>query len=280
MSSTGTPKKHIQTPICTPDTGYYCRAKYGYDREGRKVLLSAEWMNFPNFGKHAEAEKKEGILWEDPEEITEPIEWSTEDNFRRSVNRAKVRAFDIVMSNPELNAFATMTIDPERCDRCSWDAIYPHLRTWLSNRVSRRGLKYILCPEYHQDGEAIHFHMICNADALQYAPARTPKGYTVYRKGKPVYNLSDWALGFSTMQLVPMDDPHEAVAKYIFKYMGKNAGAMIGGRHFLHGGNLRAPHYEYADELSALPGVDAAEVAFTTDFSPAGGMEYKKLYFK
>ena len=283
MSSNTAIRSLIKSPISTPRGGSYCRAKYGYDQYGNTVLLSAEWASQPIFNRSV-VEKSE-------DDVSDRISWDPEDgdvydnrdtaadNLRRSVNRAKVRAFDFIMCNPDLTAFATMTIDQEKLDRTSWEKIYPKLRVWLSNRVTRNGLKYLICPEYHKDGEGIHFHMLANQSALDFAPAVTPAGRIRMRGGKPIYNLQDWKYGFSTLQLVGREDPRDAVAKYIFKYMGKNAGAMIGGRHFLHGGELREPFYAYADELSELPFVDASKHTFATNFSPCAGVEYSKLYF-
>jgi hypothetical protein len=283
MSSNTDISMLVNPTIHTPIGGYYCRAKYCYDHEGRLILLSAEKSNHPVFNrqiveKFGDSQNSE-FLFEFNENESDKRDTAA-DNLRRSVNRAKVRAFDFIMCNPDLDAFATLTIDKERLDRTSWEKIYPKLRTWLSNRVTRNGLKYIICPEHHLDGEGIHFHMIANQSALEYLPALTPAGKIRYRKGKPIYNLSDWKYGFSTMQLVGRDDPRDAVAKYIFKYMGKNAGAMIGGRHFLHGGDLKEPIYQYADVLSDLPMVDASDVTFMTNFTPCEGLEYSKLYFK
>lgn len=236
----------------------------------------------PVFAKNkVETEKRPAGLvlpWED-DVCAEETRVPSAENARRSINRAKVRAFDFIMANPDLDAFATLTIDGEKLCRNSWEEIYPKLRIWLSNRVTRRGLKYLLCPEYHKDGENIHFHMIANAQALQYRAALTPSGRPMYRAGKNVYNLTDWEWGFSTMQIVPPTDSRDAVAKYIFKYMGKNAGAKIAGRHFLHGGALREPYCEYADDISELPGVLDAEGKYRTAFSPCAGLDYEKIYF-
>ena len=198
-----------------------------------------------------------------------------EDNVRRAINRAKVRAFDLIISNPDLDAFVTLTCDPEKVVRTDYNAVYKYLKVWLSNKVSRRDLRYILCPEYHKDGESIHFHMICNRCALDAVPAMTPSGKVRQRKGKPVYNVPEWKLGFSTAQIISRDDPREAVAKYIFKYMGKASGAKIGGRYFLHGGRLLEPFYLYADSLEEF-GNEPAK--WTQEIRPFAGMEYVKRY--
>lgn len=282
MSSNTAIRDLLKVPVSAYRGGYFCRAKYGYDHNGECVLLSAEWASQPIFNRDSVEKSDSDEISPDVFDFDDMSDKpdSAADNLRRSVNRAKVRAFDFIMCNPDLDAFATLTIDQAKLDRTSWEKIYPKLRVWLSNRVTRNCLKYIICPEHHKDGEGIHFHMIANHSALRYAPAITPGGRIRYRKGKPIYNLSDWEYGFSTLQLVGRDDPRDAVAKYIFKYMGKNAGAMIGGRHFLHGGELRQPFYRYADALSDLPFVDATAATFKTEFSPSAGLDYSKLYFK
>ena len=259
-------------------TGFYTRIKYTPAGE----LLSIEHANRPIFKRKSvfddlrKEETKPGAKW-DPDGIPAEAGEGNEDNARRAVNRAKVRAFDFIMCNPDLDAFATLTLDGERIERTSYDAVYHRLRGWLSNRVQRQGLKYIMCPEYHKDGQSIHFHMLANAGALNLIEARTPGGYLMRRKGKPVYNLSDWDLGFSTAQLIPPTDGREAVAKYIFKYMGKQTGARIGGRYFLHGGDLASPVEELCDVIP--PALQALPEAFRSEFSLGEGFEYQKRYY-
>lgn len=169
----------------------------------------------------------------------------------RAARRARRNAFDLIMSNPDLDAFATFTYSPDSVDdKSSYSECYRYLRSWLSNGVQRRDLRYLCVPELTKKGD-IHFHAICNADALKLEAARSPAGRLVKHHGDQVYNIIDWHKGFSTMQFVKRrsdgDDPVEAVAKYIFKYMGKNLGAKIGGRYVLTGGKLAHPFYAYGD---------------------------------
>ena len=267
--------------IESPEGGFFTRIKYTPNGE----LLSLEHASKPIFKRKSvfdQARRDDpspADKW-DPDAIRLPPgsgDETNEDNARRAVNRAKVRAFDFIMCNPDLDAFATLTLDGDRIERTSYPEIYGRLRGWLSNRVQRRGLKYILCPEYHDDGQSIHFHMLANSGSLDLIGARTPGGFPARRKGKPVYNIADWDLGFSTAQLIPPTDGREAVAKYIFKYMGKQTGARIGGRYFLHGGDLAAPVVELCDVIP--PALQALPEAFRTEFSLAEGFEYQKRYF-
>lgn len=201
------------------------------------------------------------------------------ENINRAVRRAQVTVFDLLMCNPDLDAFLTLTFSPEEvADRSDYSAIYPPLRAWLSNRVQRNGLKYIMIPERHKKG-GIHLHALANSGALKFARATSPRtNLPLNHNGRAVYNVTDWRHGFTTAELLPADDlDHIRAAKYCFKYMGKEAGAKIGGRYFLHGGDFVLPRYAYADDPSVFLGenYDAREAGFTKYAKVAGGgVEY------
>lgn len=263
-----------------PRRAYYCRAKYA-DINGAKVLLSVEHCTQPIFSPEriergearGEAEERFDAMLD---EMAAPAATDPAENRRRAMNRAKIRAFDLLMCNPCLDTFATLTFSPEAIDRTKYADAYSVLRPWLSNRVSRRGLCYICCPEYHKDGESIHFHLLANANALEMEVACSPEGRALRRAGKPLYNITDWKAGFSSAQIIGRSDPREAVAKYVFKYMGKQSGALIGGRYFLAGGGLTRPIYEYGDEIAQFLPDDAPK--WTTEMQLPGGASYCKHY--
>ena len=172
-------------------------------------------------------------------------------NIERATRRAKIAAFDLILCNPDLDTFLTLTYNPESVDdRASYADTYKLLKSWLSNRVQRHGLKYVLVPERHKAG-GIHWHAIVNAAGLDgMTPARSPyTGRLIKHDGRQIYNLPSWARnGFSTAERVEnAEGDRDAVAKYIFKYMSKQ-GAKVGGRYFLHGGDLLHPVYAYSDD--------------------------------
>lgn len=194
------------------------------------------------------------IITDTVKDLEKPEAERDKQNIYRAVRRAKVTAFDLILANPSLDTFTTLTYDPERVDdRASYDDCYGVLKPWLSNRVQRNNLQYIICPERHAKG-GIHLHMIANKDALTLTPAIHPLTFQRLTHGRnPLWNVKDWKYGFSSSEVIKnAQDDREAVAKYIFKYMGKNMGAKIGGRYFLHGGNLRTPVYEYANDVTEL----------------------------
>ena len=170
-------------------------------------------------------------------------------NLKRAQRRARLRALDLILCNPQLDTFCTFTYAPnDHLDRVSYDECYSVLKPWLSNRVTRRGLSYVCATEKQKKG-GIHFHMLANSDALNLEPAHSPyTGRPLYHGSKPLFNVSDWKYGFTSAENVSGEDASTKVAKYIFKYMSKNE-TMIGGRYFLHGGKLAQPVYCYGESV-------------------------------
>ena len=111
----------------------------------------------------------------------------------RSIRRARQRAIDQIMCNPDLDAFVTLTLDPARVGNVfDYEETYKLLRPWLSNRVQRNGLKYVLCHERHKKG-GIHMHMICNSSALRLVRAVNVKNGREMEKMENLYTM--WQTG-------------------------------------------------------------------------------------
>ena len=243
------------TPIPENLARHKVRAKYIPQPDGSLRLAMIQASTRPIFlpsGLEATG-RKESHLLSIPTEDTDP------DNLRRASRRAKMRAMDFILCNHDLDTFATLTFDPEKIQRDSWEKTYGAARTWLSNRVQRSGLKYIMVPEFHKDGDSIHFHAVMNASALDLVEARySDSGRLIKRRKqgevKQLYNLADWICGWSSLERISGKGSRDKVAKYIFKYMGKQLGQRIGGRYFLHGGQLAAPVYRYGEEIEEFLG--------------------------
>ena len=232
------------------------RAKYYRMPDGTFRLACVQAFNTPRFREQGwESREKENgrskLEAVEVEDLEEGLEASTCD-VERATRRARKNAFDVIMCNPDMDLFATFTYSPDAVgDKASYDECYKYLNTWLSNRVQRKGLKYVCVPERTKLGD-IHFHGIMNSSALNLEQAYSPKtGRPLTHKGNPLFNIADWGRGFSSAEYIRLRDgdenEREAVSKYIFKYMGKQAGQKIGGRYCLIGGDVMRPVYAYGD---------------------------------
>lgn len=169
-----------------------------------------------------------------------------------SIRRAQARLKELLLSN-DFDYFVTLTLSADKVDRYNYAEIIKPLSKWLDNRVQRKGWKYILVPELHEDG-AIHFHGVVSGD-MKLEDSGTVKvhskkkpvrwsTYNRYYKGASysvVYNCPDWKYGFTTA--VGLDDKPHAVARYISKYITKDS-RKVGGRWYLSGGDLKRPEID------------------------------------
>ncbi len=102
------------------------------------------------------------------------------------------------------------------------------LGNWLNNQVDRKGLKYILVPEYHKSGR-IHCHALIN-DVFKLVDSSHRS------KQKIIYNILDWRYGFSTA--IELDKNIYRVANYVSKYISKGT-KKIFGKYYWHSKNIR-----------------------------------------
>lgn len=229
---------------------YRARARYFYGQDGQRHLHSIQFCSKACF-------RQEG--WEDiADNIHTPKEETTKEKNTKGNPKARRRSqkeiFELALCNPDLDAFVTLTFSPQAvADRGDYDTVYKEVKTWFSNRVQRKGLKYILVPERHKDG-GLHFHGFANSSALCLVAARYANtGRLIVKQGRQVYNIEDWSrLGFSTCKVIPKTtEDRIRAAKYCTKYITKDA-EKIGGRYFLHGGDLRRWEYEYGESATDL----------------------------
>lgn len=231
------------------------RAKYIPQSDGGYRLATIQRFSIPKFRKSGyelcgpdEASDVSDVVAvsADVDETSRELKRDVDDVLR-AIKRAQQNAFDIILSNPELDTFATFTYSPDSVsDKADYAECYKRLSVWLSNRVQRKGLKYVIVPEYTKKGD-IHFHAVCNSSALALSEARSAKtGRKLTHNGKPLFNVSDWNFGFTSAEIIGAEQSdRDGVAKYIFKYMRKQMGQKIGGRYCLIGGDVNRPVYLY-----------------------------------
>ena len=221
--------------------------------------------------------------------ITSPRNESTWDKKRENNMRAVKTIRDIVLLNPDLKYFITLTFDPQKVDSLDPEAVEEKVTSWLKNRVQRDNLKYVLTSEYHESSDRIHFHGMIN-DVLEFVDSGTRKvaGYSKpvrltkinrwLREGRitedciqaVVYNLPDWKFGFSTA--FELEKSELNVAAYITKYISKD----IQGKNKIFG-----KRYWTSRNLEVYPPVRLENVMEFDDLpyqayeAPCGGNMYK-----
>lgn len=205
------------------------------------------------------------------EEVVDGGSENREENVRRSTRRALVNVFDLCVCN-NFDLFSTLTFAPDKVDRESYDETYKAFKIWLSNRVQRKGLKYVAVPEYHKDGHAIHFHMLSNRDPVELVDS----GHKAH--GQIVYNIPSWQQGFSTSQIITGENAVDACSKYIAKYLTKSNGNKVGGRYYLSGGDLIRPTYVYGDTIDELVDPSLSEPIYSREISKDWG-SYREMSF-
>jgi hypothetical protein len=236
--------------ICEPKILMNCRTKFYKNSCGELIQYQKMVFSQPLFNpfKFNDNLTRYDEIYEKATKLLSDVN-PTEKNIERSLRRAKSRLFDLMINNvSECNLFVTLTLDKDVIDRYNYSIVIDHLNTFLSNKVQKNGLKYILVPELHKDG-ALHFHGIFNKyKGIDLVDSGKKKN------GKKIYNILSYKYGFTTAQRITGKNCVEKVSKYVFKYMSKQAGGCIGGRYYLHGGKLAEPVVQYSDEdFSTFP---------------------------
>lgn len=134
-----------------------------------------------------------------------------------SIKQTKNKIYDIARSNT-WEWFITLTFDRTKTDSSDYDIVVRKLRKFLDNLQQRQcpDLKYLIVPELHADGKHYHFHgLLANCDGLNFVYS----GHTDRKSKKPIYNIANWRLGFTTATRV---EDTQRVSAYITKYITKD----------------------------------------------------------
>lgn len=201
----------------------------------------------------AEAEKLRKLAEKELLQCAEDI--SRSDN----IKRAKDKVFEIASAN-KWDYMITLTLDKDKIDRYNKEEVKKLVCKWLDNKVQRKGLNYLIVPEYHSDG-AIHFHGLTN-DKLDFefsgnykikGNKKPVKESTLRKYGyKPtdenvqqVFNVNDFPYGFSTA--IKLDDNVTAVSIYMTKYITKDLKKIFGSFYMAGGKIIRELPFKLMD---------------------------------
>lgn len=207
---------------------------YTYPTGEVDILCSSDRIFIPKGWEEAEDYSRPGRSGPEPTKRAKGKK-SEGDDLLRSMRRARSKLRRLALANG-FDYFVTLTLDPAKIDRYDGAAVTKALSRWCDNMVRRHGLRYILVPEQHKDG-AFHFHGFMAGEGLRVEDSG------VEWDGRPVYNLPQWSLGFTTAQTLYGE--YSAAVGYCCKYIGKQQGQRPLGRWYYSGGDLREPAKDY-----------------------------------
>lgn len=151
--------------------------------------------------------------------------------------RAKKRIQQIILCN-EWDWFVTFTFDDQIVDSTNIPLVISKAQKWLNNHVARRGIGYLLIPEYHKEGGRVHLHALIsklNGNGLRLInsgtvgvdgykkPIHIDTAYKYHLEDKilyTVYNVIDWNYGFTTA--IDTYGSTQKLANYVMKYITKD----------------------------------------------------------
>lgn len=143
-----------------------------------------------------------------------------------SLGRSKRMVRELAVCNP-WEYFVTLTINGEKADRYTLNAVIKKLGKWLNNYNSRKGtsVKYLLIPEQHKDG-AWHLHgllmglPISHLRPFQLQERLPLRIKQLLRDGRSIYDWPAYAESFGHVTVEPVLSA-ERCAGYISKYITK-----------------------------------------------------------
>jgi hypothetical protein len=146
-----------------------------------------------------------------------------------SLRRTKTTISDITLCN-EFDLFCTFTF---AADRHNVDKCKSKMSNWLKRQRETYGsFHYIIVPEFHKDGKAIHFHALFK----NYKGVLSDSGHKINKR--TAYNITSYQSGYSTA--VKIDDIQK-VSSYIKKYITKDMPLFPGKKRYWVSTRLKRP---------------------------------------
>jgi hypothetical protein len=157
---------------------------------------------------------------------------SNEDNLERALRQSKTTISDLTLCNG-FELFATFTFSPEKSDRLNPVAVKIQMANWLRNQRKQHGkFHYLIVPEFHKDGKALHFHALLK----EYRGILIDSGK--YIKGRRAYNFKSYTLGINSAVWI---DDIQKVSGYVKKYITKDMPQFRGQHRFWTSTGLKRP---------------------------------------
>lgn len=159
--------------------------------------------------------------------------------------RANTRVSQIVLLN-SWDYFLTITFNDELVDASDVNAVIMKLQRWLKNLTYRKGIGYLLIPEYHKKDKRVHCHALVKGkldlefnDIYKVKGRKQPMKLSTIKRCKvpdsdilyPVYNCKNWKYGFSTA--IDVYGSPGRLSNYVLKYMTKESNKIFQKRYWV-----------------------------------------------
>lgn len=229
-------KHNPEITVTTIERARKSRAENKIKREQRHNDLKRKLLTIPLYDPQY-ARKRRIIEYE--------LQLRDIQNIYRSARRSRQNLYDICRCN-DFQYFVTWTFDQDKIDRLN-DSKVKRKFTQFQNYLRKKfpDMCYVAVPEYHKKG-GLHFHLLIGGvtmEELKAVPALSKKGRLIFKKGKQIFNVARWKLGFSTLSVI---DNSEATKHYICKYITKQHydDRFFGKRRYYVSKNIRRPEIE------------------------------------
>lgn len=220
---------------------------YDYDITTLKVMGIDEHKKIKLITMNAI--KKSGMDIEINDKQLEYVEKNSvnDEKLKNNITRAKRNIYELAFCN-QWDYFVTLTLNKELYNREDLDKYHKDLTQFFRDYKKKYGCKidFLLIPELHKDRKSWHIHGLIKGipqDKLKQFKVgdKMGKGIAIKVKmGDVVYNWQDYQNKFGFCDLEPIKN-HEAVAKYITKYITKDLGNTVdelGAHLYYHSRNL------------------------------------------
>jgi len=229
-------KHNPEITVTTIERARKSRAKNKIKREQRQNYLKHKLLTIPLYDPNY-LRKRRIIEYE--------LQLRNIQNIVRSARRSRESLYDICRCN-DFQYFVTWTFDQDKIDRLNDNKVkrkFTQFQNYLRKKFPQ--MYYVAVPEYHKKG-GLHFHLLVGGvtmDELKAVPAVSKKGRLIFKKGKQIFNVERWKLGFSTLSVIVN---REASEHYICKYITKQHydDRFFGKRRYYVSKNIRRPEIE------------------------------------
>jgi len=200
-----------------------------------------------------------------------------DEKLAENILRTKSKIFELAFCNP-WDWFFTATLNKNKYDRTDLKKFHKDLTQWLRDYNKKHGIsiKFLLIPELHSDGKSWHMHgflydlPVGHLTRFQLGDRMGKAIADKLKNGDVVYNWLPYSEKFGFCDLEPIKC-HEAVSKYVTKYISKNLATSVT--------ELNAHQYYHSRGLKFAETIKKGSMSRAIDIEPDYSNEYSSVYW-